>query len=135
MADPRNRVWHSTAWRKLRKRIIDRDGYRCRRCGKPGAGKSGTLGLTVHHLRAVLDALDLVLDEDNLVTLCRCCHGRIDGRRPKTTRPRRRRRHSLVDAPIVMGGPSAGRVGRAAHAGATSREVAANGNRFLGTVA
>lgn len=46
-----------------RARILDRDGYRCRDCGRPGR-------LEVHHVDG--DAMNDA--DDNLRTLCRTCH-------------------------------------------------------------
>jgi 5-methylcytosine-specific restriction endonuclease McrA len=38
------------------------------------------VNLTVHHIKPVRLAPDLALDPDNLVTLCRSCHGRREAR-------------------------------------------------------
>lgn len=62
----------SPAWRKLRKQIRMRDGA-CVDCG-------ATDGLTVHHIKPYRTNPDLALDPDNLVTLCRSCHGRREAR-------------------------------------------------------
>ena len=58
----------SRTWLRVRRRILDRDGYRCRECGKPGR-------LEVHH-RVPLARGGAALDPDNLLTLCACCHKR-----------------------------------------------------------
>jgi 5-methylcytosine-specific restriction endonuclease McrA len=66
------RFKNSPAWRKLRPTIVARDGA-CVDC-------SSTVNLTVHHIKPVRLAPDLALDPDNLVTLCRSCHGRREAR-------------------------------------------------------
>lgn len=56
----------SWEWVRLRKRILERDGYRCRACGKPGR-------LEVDHV-IPLHQGGAALDPANLQTLCRTCH-------------------------------------------------------------
>ena len=56
----------SAAWKRTRRRVLDRDGWRCRKCG--GAGR-----LECHHVRAV-SAGGAELDPHNCETLCRTCH-------------------------------------------------------------
>ena len=79
-------------WRLLRLRALERDGWRCRQCGKAGI-------LEVDH-RIPLFKGGAPLDLDNCQTLCPGCH------RDKTTReignrPRRNDRterwQALVD--------------------------------------
>ena len=54
-------------WRALRRRILNRDGWRCRECGKAGR-------LEVDHVKPVQDGGDW-WDPANLQTLCRSpCH-------------------------------------------------------------
>ena len=57
-------VWRRR-WSRVRRRALDRDGWRCRKCGKAGI-------LEVHHVKPLDDGGDDSLD--NLVTLCRGCH-------------------------------------------------------------
>ena len=49
------------AWERLRRVILDRDGWRCTKCGRPGK-------LEVHHIRPVAQGGDD--SPDNLRTLC-----------------------------------------------------------------
>lgn len=56
-------------WRRIRRAVLDRDGWRCQRCGRPGA-------LEVHHIDR--DPGDNRLE--NLQAVCRPCH--IDLHRP-----------------------------------------------------
>jgi len=48
--------------------VKDRDGYICQGCGFCGGE------VIAHHIKAILDEPDLVLDIDNGQTLCRTCH-------------------------------------------------------------
>ena len=52
-------------WDYLRGQILERDRYRCRKCGKPGR-------LEVHHVRPIEQGGGN--DRRNLTTLCRDCH-------------------------------------------------------------
>ena len=54
--------------RKVRQRILDRDGWRCQQCGAAGR-------LEVHHIKRWIDGGED--NPDNLETLCRLCHIRI----------------------------------------------------------
>ncbi len=60
-------LYDSARWQKLRAQVRARDGA-CTRCGT-------TTNLSVHHA----DGDWRNNDPANLVTLCRRCHGRIDG--------------------------------------------------------
>ena len=53
-------------WERLRRYVLDRDGWRCRECGKAGL-------LEVHHVQPIRDG-GAAWDADNLRTLCRGCH-------------------------------------------------------------
>ena len=71
-------------WKEQRRKVLARDGKRCRTCGaeaRPGAG------LHVHHIRpfrdygyvpGVNEAYLAANVEDNLVTLCPSCHRRAE---------------------------------------------------------
>ena len=50
-------------WRHVRRYVLDRDGWRCQRCGRPGA-------LEVHHT----DGDPSHADPARLTTYCRGCH-------------------------------------------------------------
>ncbi len=52
-------------WERIRRQALDRDGWRCCRCGKAGR-------LEVHHLRRLIDGGDNSLP--NLESLCIACH-------------------------------------------------------------
>ena len=59
----------SHRWAPLRRFILDRDGWTCQRCGRPGRPE-------VHHVNG--DPGDN--DPGNLIVLCRSCH--IETHRP-----------------------------------------------------
>jgi 5-methylcytosine-specific restriction protein A len=64
------RFYDKAAWRRLRKRIIARDNYRCVVChafvGAVGAAR-------VDHIQTVTAAPSRALDPANLRTLCASC--------------------------------------------------------------
>lgn len=60
-------------WRRIRSRVLERDGYRCTSCGRAGR-------LEVHHVRPVRHGGSN--EPENLRTLCRRCHHAIHQARP-----------------------------------------------------
>lgn len=56
------------AWKLLRLQILERDGYRCRSCGKAGR-------FEVDHIRSLANGGEF-WNAANLQTLCRECHFR-----------------------------------------------------------
>ncbi|HZY65078.1 MAG TPA: FAD-dependent thymidylate synthase [Rubrobacteraceae bacterium] len=59
---------------ELRPQVLEREGYRCRLCGAhPGQ-------LEMHHIIPVWAKPELVLDLENIATVCRPCHLAIGGR-------------------------------------------------------
>lgn len=63
---------------ELRDRVKSRDAYRCRWCG------STNQGVDLHHIRYRRGDVDDVLE--NLVSLCRRCHGFVHGTRNRAGR-------------------------------------------------
>ncbi|CAG0934372.1 RNA helicase CrhR [Thermoflexales bacterium] len=71
-------------WEKVREEILTRDGHRCRKCG---AGEPPDRSHDVHHLRPFRE-FGYVRDgnrndrlantPENLITLCRACHHRVE---------------------------------------------------------
>ena len=53
-------------WERTRRAAFERDGWRCRACGRAGR-------LEAHHVRPLERGGD-PFDPDNLETLCRSCH-------------------------------------------------------------
>ena len=69
---------HKGRWARVRLEVLERDGWRCRRCG--------CYGNEVDHIRPLRKGGD-PFDPDNLQTLCRTCHvakTRAETRRPDT---------------------------------------------------
>ena len=60
----------------LRPEILERDGYRCRLCGARGGS---SVRLDMHHILPVWARPDLVLDLENIVTVCHPCRLKIGG--------------------------------------------------------
>ena len=58
---------------QLRNAVLERDGYECTVCG-------ATEGLHAHHMTRWVDDPSLRLVEENGVTLCKACHGRVHGK-------------------------------------------------------
>ena len=65
------RIKGSSTWRKLRKRIFERDNGICAIC------KEKKDKWHIHHLIHWDIARELIFDDDNVVTLCSKCHHRI----------------------------------------------------------
>ena len=77
------RAWKSInrrRWAAVRRATLDRDGWRCQRCGRPGV-------LEVHHVRALEDG-GAPYDPENLETICKCCHIALHERDPERARRR-----------------------------------------------
>ena len=60
-------------WNKRRRRVYQRDNYKCQECGKKG-GKKGNAELQAHHI--VPKSKGGSHDLKNLKTLCRSCHAK-----------------------------------------------------------
>ena len=68
-----SKVERDAYWYLLRKRIFERDEYRCRNCGSDGNGQ-----LHIHHIRKRREGgADT---DDNLITLCASCHAKAEPR-------------------------------------------------------
>lgn len=73
---------YGMGWRRIAKQIRKRDNYECQECGKT---QRETLELfdrklDVHHIEplSTFDSLEDANDPDNLKTVCRSCHRRIE---------------------------------------------------------
>lgn len=62
----------STVWRRRSKEARQRDGYRCQRCGSENRKT-----LAVHHIEHWAPGQLNPHRLENLVTLCRPCHGKV----------------------------------------------------------
>lgn len=79
-------IYHTREWKKKRADILKRDHYECQRC----IGKFGkvsririTKADTVHHIQTLDQRPDLMMNDDNLISLCHSCHDIVHGRTPK----------------------------------------------------
>ncbi len=57
-------------WRALRKQVLQRDHYRCKRCRKRWAS-------IVHHIIPRKERPDLALAAENLESVCERCHNQL----------------------------------------------------------
>lgn len=58
-------------YKEFRKEVLKRDNYRCVKCGE-------TENLQVHHIKPVKDYPNLVMNFDNVQTLCLLCHSKTE---------------------------------------------------------
>ncbi len=65
---------------RWRDAVLERDAYRCRRCGRQC--KKRERGLAAHHVRAYATDVGARYDVDNGITLCRACHMELHGHPP-----------------------------------------------------
>lgn len=75
---PPDPFYSTNAWRKAAAKAKARDEHRCVCCGQAG---THTNPLTVHHHHERRTHPEQALDLDNLVTLLRSCHARIEAAR------------------------------------------------------
>ncbi|MDD7970210.1 HNH endonuclease [Roseinatronobacter alkalisoli] len=61
------RVTSTKRWQVLRMAVIERDGFRCKKCGARGR-------LEVDHKKPVRTHPELAFDPQNLQALCPSCH-------------------------------------------------------------
>lgn len=59
-------------WRRKRARVILRDECKCQLCGH-----NNIRNLVVHHKRYLSGHLPWEYDNNDLITLCRYCHGKV----------------------------------------------------------
>lgn len=62
----------SIEYKKFRDKIFKRDNYRCQACGEK------TRTLEVHHIKEQSKYPELMLDPNNVITLCHACHKETD---------------------------------------------------------
>ena len=72
----RRRVYGSRRWRIVRRRVLERAGWRCETCGKAGR-------LEVHHVDPMWQSSGNPFDPDRLKVLCRACHFNAHGNRAR----------------------------------------------------
>ena len=75
-------------WKRTRRRILEKNGYRCQSCGRPGR-------LEVDHIRPIWRG-GSPWDPDNLQTLCRACHVHKTSRENEHHNPERDKWRAFV---------------------------------------
>lgn len=74
--------YYGENWHEVRRSVLDRDDRTCQRCGISESEHEDQheMKLDVHHEQPIrtFDAPEEANDTDNLVTLCRKCHNRIE---------------------------------------------------------
>lgn len=68
-------IFQKAPTKKQRMRIIKRDNYRCKICGRSPSNHTD-ITLHVHHIRPWAEGG--VTDDDNLITICHTCHEGLD---------------------------------------------------------
>ncbi|CAI6023236.1 hypothetical protein PAECIP112173_00335 [Paenibacillus sp. JJ-100] len=66
-----NPFYKSTAWKKCRLVILERDHYLCQPCFR---AERMTTANTVHHIKPLEDFPELALSDENLESICPTCH-------------------------------------------------------------
>ena len=66
------------AWETIRRQALDRDGWRCQKCGKAGA-------MECHHRTPL--SLGGGNEPENLETLCRGCHIQLHREQNRIAKP------------------------------------------------
>ena len=80
-------IYNRAAWRRARTAALERDGWRCRRCGRAGR-------LEVHHVRRLAQG-GAAFDLANLEALCAGCHLGEHGTAPRETSETAQRRQAM----------------------------------------
>ena len=70
------KILTSARWRKLRLRIIQRDGAICQRCFYKYNFINGE-ELQVHHIKSRKDFPELTYEPNNLLTICKKCNAEL----------------------------------------------------------
>ena len=68
--------YRTSKWRKLRLKIIARDGHYCMRCFHKYGIINGER-LQVHHIKSRLHYPELEYEETNLITVCGTCNNQL----------------------------------------------------------
>ena len=71
------KLYNSKDWRNIRQIVLNRDFYICQVCGEPNCN-------TVHHIVELtpvnINDIDITLNPENLITLCKQCHDEVHER-------------------------------------------------------
>lgn len=85
----RAEFYNSSAWRKLRQSVLQRDNYECQWCKAAGRVTTDAI-LEVDHIKPLEQFPELAMDPDNLRTLCKDCHNKRHHRMNYRTQPTRK---------------------------------------------
>lgn len=66
--------YKSKRWLKKRQLILRRDDYECQLCKRYGKKRQATV---VHHIKHADEYPELAWDNDNLISVCASCHGKL----------------------------------------------------------
>ena len=82
----KKKFYDDTFWRKLSKRILQRDNYECQECKKEGrlTIKEHGKKLDIHHIKELEQYPELAYVESNLETVCIHHHNLLDNKGFKT---------------------------------------------------
>lgn len=79
----KTRPYYGKDWNSIRRNIIERDGNCCRICSmtKEEHYEKWNCGIDVHHIKPLrsFDGPNEANKPDNLIAVCRNCHGEIEG--------------------------------------------------------
>jgi len=82
-AKPQRKIWDSPEWKRTRRIVWQRDGHRCRHCGRHRTQLKQNEKLIADHIdgvqRIVAEGRD-PYDPNECQTLCSTCSGEKDGR-------------------------------------------------------
>lgn len=78
----KRKFYDDNYWRKLSKKVLERDGYECQECKKLGklSIKQQNKKLDVHHIKELEQYPELAYDISNLETVCVMHHNILDGK-------------------------------------------------------
>lgn len=89
----KNSIVDTAEYKAFCKKILKRDNYTCQHCGDHNhKGRGSRIVLDVHHIIARSENPDLILDPNNVITLCRKCHIETDNYGTKLIHKRRKQR-------------------------------------------
>ena len=66
--------YRSEKWKRVRSRMLRRDGYTCVICKRYGRHRPATI---VHHIKSLEDYPELRFDPNNLMSVCMDCHNKL----------------------------------------------------------
>ncbi|WP_277255849.1 HNH endonuclease signature motif containing protein [Negativibacillus massiliensis] len=72
--------YKSKKWKKKRKKILKRDGYKCQICKRFGRQRQATI---VHHIEHADQCPELAFTDSNLISVCANCHNTLHPEKSK----------------------------------------------------